>query len=186
MAHTATARQIWRVVMKPQACAPCSHSLAIIHALPDPPAAAMAPPPIMSSLSPLTASTPTPSPAPLPKPTSRALAAIAACNASSSSVPPCHGRRGLLALGAGFLASAALLGQAGDAEATRIEYYATVGDKMCDMSLVKSGLAYCDVEVGTGAQPPRGELINVSTERKRFRVCYLVRVRTLISFPLQY
>uniref|UniRef100_A0A804PNS7 peptidylprolyl isomerase n=1 Tax=Zea mays TaxID=4577 RepID=A0A804PNS7_MAIZE len=45
--------------------------------------------------------------------------------------------------------------------ATRIEYYATVGDKMCDLSLVKSGLAYCDVEVGTGVQPPRGELINV-------------------------
>lgn len=71
------------------------------------------------------------------------------------------GRRGLLALGAGFLASAALLSPAGDAGATRIEYYATVGDKMCDLSLVKSGLAYCDVEVGTGVQPPRGELINV-------------------------
>lgn len=74
------------------------------------------------------------------------------------------GRRGLLALGAGFLASAALLSPAGEAGATRIEYYATVGDKMCDLSLVKSGLAYCDVEVGTGVQPPRGELINVSTE----------------------
>ena len=71
----------------------------------------------------------------------------------------------MLALGAGFLASAALLAPAGDAGATRIEYYATVGDKLCDMSLVKSGLAYCDVEVGTGAQPPRGELINVSAQR---------------------
>jgi peptidylprolyl isomerase len=135
----------------------------------------MAPP--ISSLPSLASSSPIPSPAPLPKPTSRALS-VALCNAPSSSAPPpCHaqaapaGRRGLLALGAGFLASAALLGQAGDAEATRIEYYATVGDKMCDMNLVKSGLAYCDVEVGTGAQPPRGELINVSTETKREFAC---------------
>ena len=71
------------------------------------------------------------------------------------------GRRGLLALGAGFLASPGLLCPAGDAGATRIEYYATVGDKLCDMNVVKSGLGYCDVEVGTGAQPPRGQLINV-------------------------
>ncbi|KAG2661624.1 photosynthetic NDH subunit of lumenal location 4, chloroplastic-like [Panicum virgatum] len=127
----------------------------------------MAPP--VSSL-PRMASSPIPPPQ-LPKPSRRALA-VAPCSSASSSPPttsspPCHaaappaGRRGMLALGAGFLASAALLAPAGDAGATRIEYYATVGDKLCDMSLVKSGLAYCDVEVGTGAQPPRGELINV-------------------------
>ncbi|KAJ1281081.1 hypothetical protein BS78_04G280900 [Paspalum vaginatum] len=134
----------------------------------------MAPP--ISSLSSLVTSSPVPSP-PHPKPTRRALS-VAPCNsassssssASTSSSPPCQpvapqvasaGRRGLLALGAGFLASAALLSPAGDAGATRIEYYATVGDKLCELSPVKSGLAYCDVEVGTGAQPPRGELINV-------------------------
>ncbi|RLM79732.1 photosynthetic NDH subunit of lumenal location 4, chloroplastic [Panicum miliaceum] len=130
----------------------------------------MAPP--VSSLSPM-ASSPIPSPQ-LPNPSRRTLA-VAPCSSASSSPsttssPPCHaaapqaasaGRRGMLALGAGFLASAALLGPAGDAGATRIEYYATVGDKLCDLNLVKSGLAYCDVEVGTGAQPPRGELINV-------------------------
>ncbi|KAG2654091.1 photosynthetic NDH subunit of lumenal location 4, chloroplastic-like [Panicum virgatum] len=129
----------------------------------------MAPP--VSSLSRM-ASSPIPS-TQLPKPSRRTLA-VAPCSSASSSPsttssPPCHaaapqaasaGRRGMLALG-GFLASAALLGPAGDAGATRIEYYATVGDKLCDMNLVKSGLAYCDVEVGTGAQPPRGELINV-------------------------
>jgi hypothetical protein len=106
----------------------------------------------------------------------------------SSSVQ-CSGRtgwqEGLLALSAGFLTSAALLGQAFDAEATRIEYYATVGDKMCDMNLVNSELAYCDVEVGTGAQPPRGELINASTGTKRFRLVSL-RIRMLISFPLLF
>ncbi|TVU28526.1 hypothetical protein EJB05_20047 [Eragrostis curvula] len=127
----------------------------------------MAPP--ISSLSSLTASSPIPSPPQLSKPSRRALA-VAPCNAASPSTSSSAaaapqaapaGRRGLLALGAGFLASAALLGQAGDAEATRIEYYATVGDKLCDLNLVKSGLAYCDIEVGTGVQPPRGELINV-------------------------
>lgn len=134
----------------------------------------MAPP--VSSLSSM-ASTPIPSPQ-LAKPSSRALSAVSATpctSASTSSSPPCHaaapqvassaGRRGLLALGAGFLASAALLCPAGDAEATRIEYYATVGDKLCDLNLAKSGLAYCDLEVGTGVQPPRGELINVSDQR---------------------
>nr|CAB3485207.1 unnamed protein product [Digitaria exilis] len=134
----------------------------------------MAPP--VSSLSSM-ASSPIPSPQ-LAKPSSRALSAVPCASAShspsTSSSPPCHaaaappqvvtsvaGRRGLLAMGAGFLASAALLCPAGDAGATRIEYYATVGDKLCDLNLAKSGLAYCDLEVGTGVQPPRGELINV-------------------------
>uniref|UniRef100_A0A0A9G1J6 peptidylprolyl isomerase n=1 Tax=Arundo donax TaxID=35708 RepID=A0A0A9G1J6_ARUDO len=127
----------------------------------------MAPP--ISSLSSLVASSPIPSP-PLPKPSSRSLA-VAPCSAAAASSPStsssssCQvaspGRRGLLTLGAGLLASAALLGPAGDAGATRIEYYATVGEKLCDLTLVKSGLAYCDVAVGTGVQPPRGELINI-------------------------
>jgi peptidylprolyl isomerase len=30
------------------------------------------------------------------------------------------------------------------------------------MGFAKSGLGYCDVAVGTGVQPQRGELINVS------------------------
>jgi peptidylprolyl isomerase len=67
----------------------------------------------------------------------------------------------VLALGAGFLASAVLLCPAGDAGATRIEYFATVGEKLCDLGFAKSGLGYCDVAVGTGVQPQRGELINV-------------------------
>ncbi|CAL4966982.1 unnamed protein product [Urochloa decumbens] len=121
----------------------------------------MAPP--VSSLSP-TAPSPIPRPQQLPKPSTRALSVVAPCSSAastSSSQVASPSRRGMLALGAGFLASAALLCPAGDAGATRIEYYATVGDKLCDLNLVKSGLAYCDVEVGTGAQPPRGELINV-------------------------
>lgn len=48
------------------------------------------------------------------------------------------------------------------ADATRVEYYATVGEPLCELSYTKSGLGYCDVIVGVGEEVPRGELINVS------------------------
>lgn len=63
-------------------------------------------------------------------------------------------------MGIGLLAfSAPML----DANATRIEYYATVGEPLCDLNFVKSGLGFCDVVVGKGVQVPGGELINVSS-----------------------
>lgn len=62
-------------------------------------------------------------------------------------------------MGIGVLALSATA--VSDAKATRIEYYATVGEPLCDMRFVKSGLGYCDVAVGTGVQPPAGELINI-------------------------
>lgn len=61
-------------------------------------------------------------------------------------------------MGIGLLASTMGIS---DAMATRIEYYATVGEPLCDMNFVKSGLGYCDVAIGTGVQPPLGELINI-------------------------
>lgn len=61
-------------------------------------------------------------------------------------------------MGIGLLASS--MGMS-DAKAARVEYYATVGEPLCDMNFVKSGLGYCDVAAGTGVKPPRGELINV-------------------------
>uniref|UniRef100_A0ACD5YYZ5 Uncharacterized protein n=1 Tax=Avena sativa TaxID=4498 RepID=A0ACD5YYZ5_AVESA len=125
--------------------------------------------PPISPLS-LMASSPIPSP-PAARPSGRALTTVAPCSSSSASpststssdatAPPAGSRRGVLALGAGFLASAALLCPAGDAKATRIEYYATVGEKLCDMDFAKSGLGYCDVAIGTGVQPKRNELINI-------------------------
>ncbi|KAL0908544.1 hypothetical protein M5K25_023040 [Dendrobium thyrsiflorum] len=67
-------------------------------------------------------------------------------------------RRRLIELGLGLLAfSAPML----DANATRIEYYATVGEPLCDLNFVKSGLGFCDVAAGNGVQAPGGELINV-------------------------
>ena len=48
-----------------------------------------------------------------------------------------------------------------EAEATRIEYYATVGEPSCDMSFVRSGLGFCDLLPGSGQEAPYSELINV-------------------------
>ncbi|XP_078444310.1 FK506-binding protein 16-2 [Wolffia australiana] len=66
-------------------------------------------------------------------------------------------RRVMFGSGLGVLTALA----AGEAGATRVEYYATVGDKLCDVNFVKSGLGYCDVQVGSGVSPPPGELINI-------------------------
>ncbi|CAI0429019.1 unnamed protein product [Linum tenue] len=49
-----------------------------------------------------------------------------------------------------------------DADATRIiEYYATVGEPLCEFSFVRSGLGYCDVAEGPGEEAPYAELINI-------------------------
>ncbi|XP_061345305.1 photosynthetic NDH subunit of lumenal location 4, chloroplastic [Gastrolobium bilobum] len=48
-----------------------------------------------------------------------------------------------------------------DADATRIEYYATVGEPLCELNYAKSGLGYCDIVEGVGDEAPLGELINV-------------------------
>ncbi|XP_074565847.1 photosynthetic NDH subunit of lumenal location 4, chloroplastic [Curcuma longa] len=96
---------------------------------------------------------------PLPIGRSRVEASTPSLSSSSSyaeSVPSTSRRL----VGAGmclFLMSSF----AADANATRIEYFATVGEPLCDMNFMRSGLGYCDVAVGTGAVAPRGELINV-------------------------
>lgn len=71
-------------------------------------------------------------------------------------------RRGFFDMGVGLLAASMLVLTPLEANATRIEYYATVGEPSCDLNFAKSGLGYCDVAVGTGVEPPYGELINVS------------------------
>lgn len=85
-------------------------------------------------------------------------------NAASTSSPSSNSesvslnRRRLFEMGVGLFVSTFGISEA---KATRIEYYATVGEKLCDMNFVKSGLGYCDVAVGNGVQPPPGELINI-------------------------
>lgn len=114
------------------------------------------------SLSPTLSSSPYPSPSP-----SSSSSSDAASSSSSSSSNSCLGsislsrRKLLAAAGCGVLASTVAV--ASEAGATRIEYYATVGEPLCDMSFAKSGLGFCDIALGTGVQAPRGELINVTS-----------------------
>lgn len=69
----------------------------------------------------------------------------------------------VLNTGIGFLAASVLaLSSPLEAEATRIQYYATVGEPLCEMSYARSGLGFCDVSVGDGVEAPRFELVNVS------------------------
>ncbi|RWR78455.1 photosynthetic NDH subunit of lumenal location 4, chloroplastic-like protein [Cinnamomum micranthum f. kanehirae] len=70
-------------------------------------------------------------------------------------------RWGFFDMGIGLLAASMLVLTPLEANATRIEYYATVGEPNCDLNFVRSGLGYCDVKVGTGVEPPLGELINI-------------------------
>ncbi|PQM37876.1 photosynthetic NDH subunit of lumenal location 4 chloroplastic isoform X2 [Prunus yedoensis var. nudiflora] len=64
-------------------------------------------------------------------------------------------------MGFGLLAASLVALSPLEANATRIEYYATVGEPLCELNFVRSGLGFCDVSVGSGVDAPRGELINV-------------------------
>ncbi|XP_042517930.1 photosynthetic NDH subunit of lumenal location 4, chloroplastic isoform X2 [Macadamia integrifolia] len=64
-------------------------------------------------------------------------------------------------LGLGLLAASLVISSPLDANATRIEYFATVSEPSCDLNFVQSGLGFCDVAVGTGNEAPYGELINI-------------------------
>ncbi|XP_056163648.1 photosynthetic NDH subunit of lumenal location 4, chloroplastic [Syzygium oleosum] len=64
-------------------------------------------------------------------------------------------------VGVGFLAASVLALCPLDADATRVEYYATVGEPTCELSFARSGLGFCDVTVGPGEEAPRGELVNI-------------------------
>lgn len=65
-------------------------------------------------------------------------------------------------LGIGLFAASLMALSPLDANATRIEYYATVGEPLCELNFVRSGLGYCDVSVGSGEEAPYAELIDVS------------------------
>lgn len=66
-------------------------------------------------------------------------------------------------VGIGLLAaSVLLLSPLENANATRLNYYATVEEPSCELKFVPSGLGYCDVFVGSGLEAPYNQLINVS------------------------
>ncbi|XP_065876479.1 photosynthetic NDH subunit of lumenal location 4, chloroplastic [Euphorbia lathyris] len=70
-------------------------------------------------------------------------------------------KKRILNVGLGLLAASFLTFAPLEANATRIEYYATVADPLCDFNFVRSGLGYCDLSAGSGVEAPYGELINV-------------------------
>ncbi|CAI0554498.1 unnamed protein product [Linum tenue] len=80
-------------------------------------------------------------------------------NPSSNSVPKRKNR--IVDVGIGLLSASILALSPMDADATRIEYYATVGEPMCEFNFVRSGLGYCDVIEGPGEEAPYAELINI-------------------------
>ncbi|XP_071702354.1 photosynthetic NDH subunit of lumenal location 4, chloroplastic [Rutidosis leptorrhynchoides] len=83
-------------------------------------------------------------------------------SASSSNLKSTtKGKNRLLDVGAGLLAAAMLVSSPLDANATRIEYYATVAEPPCELQFAPSGLGYCDLAVGFGEQAPYSTLINV-------------------------
>lgn len=73
------------------------------------------------------------------------------------------GRRKILEMGIiGVMAASTMaLGFPSQADATRIEYYATTAEPTCEYNVVGSGLAYCDLVVGSGVPAPYNTLINV-------------------------
>lgn len=72
-------------------------------------------------------------------------------------------KKPFLEVGFGLLAASLLiLSPLENANATRLNYYATVEEPSCDLKFVPSGLGYCDLVVGSGLEAPYNQLINVS------------------------
>ncbi|XP_019459454.1 PREDICTED: photosynthetic NDH subunit of lumenal location 4, chloroplastic-like isoform X2 [Lupinus angustifolius] len=67
----------------------------------------------------------------------------------------------LVGIGIGVIAACVMSLTPLDADATRIEYYATVAEPPCELNYAKSGLGYCGIVEGFGDEAPLGELINV-------------------------
>ncbi|KAL2343025.1 hypothetical protein Fmac_004310 [Flemingia macrophylla] len=86
-------------------------------------------------------------------------------NGKSCKAPPKASRTDnknpLLGIGIGVVTACVMGLTALDADATRIEYYATVEEPSCEYNYVKSGLGYCDIAEGFGDEAPYAELINI-------------------------
>ncbi|KAF7834259.1 photosynthetic NDH subunit of lumenal location 4, chloroplastic [Senna tora] len=78
-----------------------------------------------------------------------------------SSISTSATRKTFVEIGIGVVAASVLALTPLNADATRIEYYATVGEPLCELNYAKSGLGYCDIVEGVGDEVPYAELINV-------------------------
>lgn len=86
---------------------------------------------------------------------------LSSCLSTKESVEMGRKRRVEMGIIGAMAAVSMMMGFTLDANATRIEYYATVSEPSCDLTFVPSGLGYCDVIPGSGPQAPYNELINV-------------------------
>lgn len=90
-------------------------------------------------------------------------------DSSSSSSVSCSSqnskqKKPFVQVGIGLLAASMLiLSPLQNANATRLNYYATVEEPSCELKFVPSGLGYCDLVVGSGPEAPYNQLINVSS-----------------------
>lgn len=112
------------------------------------------------------------------KPTSITFKVTASSSSSSLNSATITSKKQICKVGLGLLAASIVSSTPLDANATRIEYYATVADPPCEFNYARSGLGYCDIAVGSGPEAPFGELINVRFFNISF---YLIHVNPLFS-----
>lgn len=72
-----------------------------------------------------------------------------------------NNKKPLFEVGIGLLAASLLVSSPLNANATRLNYYATVAEPPCEFKFAPSGLGYCDLAVGSGEEAPFNELINI-------------------------
>lgn len=98
------------------------------------------------------------------KPTTAAT--FKACSSHQST--PSINKKQIFQVGVGILAASIVSSAPLNADATRIEYYATTAEPTCEFNYVHSGLGYCDLAVGSGEEAPYNQLVNVSLYVARF------------------
>lgn len=75
---------------------------------------------------------------------------------SECTIPhPVKSRRRFVELGCGLLAATMTMTMAAEAEEEKKD------EESCELTFAPSGLGYCDMVVGTGIEPPQGELIMI-------------------------
>ncbi|XP_059308067.1 photosynthetic NDH subunit of lumenal location 4, chloroplastic [Lycium barbarum] len=78
-----------------------------------------------------------------------------------ASLTPFINKKQIFQVGVGILAASIVTSTPLNADATRIEYYATTAEPTCEFNYVRSGLGYCDIAVGSGQEAPYNQLVNI-------------------------
>ncbi|KAK4366782.1 hypothetical protein RND71_014662 [Anisodus tanguticus] len=82
-------------------------------------------------------------------------------SSSHQSTTPSINKKQIFQVGVGILAASIVASAPLNADATRIEYYATTAEPTCEFNYVRSGLGYCDIAVGSGQEAPYNQLVNI-------------------------